>query len=52
MRLHLPAGLSPGQYWLDVEMYDTATMQPLLRQDGQGHTIPLAPVILIPQQPL
>ena len=52
MRLRLPAGLSPGQYWLDVEMYDPATMQPLLRQDGQGHAIPLAPVILIPQQPL
>jgi hypothetical protein len=52
MRLHLPAGLPPGQYWLDVEMYNPATMQPLLRQDGQGHTIPLAPVILIPQQPL
>ena len=52
MRLRLPAGLSPGQFWLDVEMYDPATMQPLLRQDGQGHTIPLASVILIPQQPL
>jgi hypothetical protein len=48
MRLWLPPGLSPGQYWLEVEMYNPATVQPLLRRDGQGHTIPLGPVSVLP----
>ena len=46
MRLTLPAALPPRQYWLNVEMYDPATVQPLLRRDGQGQTIPLGPVMV------
>jgi hypothetical protein len=48
MRLALPADLPPRQYWLNVEMYDPATLQPLLRRDGQGQAIPLGPVTVIP----
>jgi mannosyltransferase len=44
MRLILPAGLAPGQYWLNVEMYDPATVRPLSRQDGQGTSVSLGPV--------
>ncbi len=50
MRLWLPAGLPPGQYWLDAEMYDPATVQPLPRRDGQGHAIPLGAVTVTPSQ--
>jgi mannosyltransferase len=44
MRLMLPAGLPPGRYWLNVEMYDPVTVRPLSRQDGQGTSISLGPV--------
>ncbi len=44
MRLALPAGLAPGQYWLNVEMYDPATVRPLSRRDGQGTSVSLGPV--------
>ena len=50
MRLWLPADLRPGQYWLNVEMYDPATVQPLSRRDGQGQSIPLGPVTVTPAQ--
>jgi hypothetical protein len=50
MRLRLPADLPPGQYWLNVEMYDPATVQPLVRYDGQGSRITLGTVSLAPDQ--
>ena len=50
MRLRLPADLPAGDYGLDVEMYDPATVQPLPRRDGQGHTISLGPVTVLPNQ--
>jgi hypothetical protein len=50
MRLRLPADLPPGQYWLNVEMYDPATVQPLVRYDGQGSSITLGTVSLAPNQ--
>jgi mannosyltransferase len=50
MRLILPADLPPGDYWLEVEMYDPATVQPLPRQDGQGHTISLGLVTILPNR--
>jgi mannosyltransferase len=50
MRLWLPADLPPGQYRLDVEMYDPATVQPLPRRDSQGHVIPLGSVTVTPNQ--
>jgi mannosyltransferase len=50
MRLRLPADLPPGQYWLSVEMYDPATVQPLARDDGQGSSITLGTVSLAPNQ--
>jgi mannosyltransferase len=50
MRLRLPAGLPPGQYWLNVEMYDPATVHPLVRSDGQGSSITLGTVSLAPNQ--
>ncbi len=50
MRLVLPADLPPGDYWLEVEMYDPVTVQPLPRQDGQGHTISLGLVTILPNQ--
>ncbi len=50
MRLWLPADLPPGQYWLNVEMYDPATVQPLVRPDGQGSSITLGTVSLAPNQ--
>jgi mannosyltransferase len=48
MRLMLPASLPPGQYWLNVEMYDPATVRPLSRQDGQGTSVSLGPVTVMP----
>jgi hypothetical protein len=50
VRLPLPADLSPGGYWLEVEMYDPTTVQPLPRLDGQGYTISLGPVTVLPNQ--
>ncbi len=50
MRLWLAHDLSPGQYRLEVEVYDPATVQPLLRQDGTGHIIPLGPVTVTEHQ--
>ncbi|MEJ2556916.1 MAG: glycosyltransferase family 39 protein [Anaerolineae bacterium] len=50
MRLRLPADLPPGQYWLNVEMYDPATVQPLARHDGQGSSITLGTVSQAPSQ--
>lgn len=44
MRLWLPSDLPPGHYWLNIELYDPTTVQPLPRRDGQGHTIPLGMV--------
>jgi uncharacterized membrane protein len=41
MRLWLPRDLPSGDYWLNVEMYDPTTVQPLPRRDGMGHTISL-----------
>ena len=41
MRLRLPAGAAPGQYWLTVEMYDPVNLQPLARLDGRGSRINL-----------
>ncbi|GAB4547001.1 MAG: hypothetical protein Kow0063_41590 [Anaerolineae bacterium] len=52
MRLWLPADLPPGQYWLEVEMYDPATVRPLARRDGQGHIISLGTVTIMPNQKL
>jgi len=50
MRLLPPADLPPGDYRLEVEVYDPATVQPLPRHDGQGHTIPLGTVTLLPNR--
>jgi hypothetical protein len=50
MRLWLPPELPPGQYWLKVEMYDPATVQPLARYDAQGSSITLGTVNLAPNQ--
>jgi hypothetical protein len=50
MRLWLPTDLPPGRYQLEVEMYDPATVQPLSRRDGQGHTIRLETVTATPGQ--
>lgn len=50
MRLRLPADVPPGQYWLNVEMYDPATVQPLARYDGQGSSIALGTVNLASNQ--
>ncbi len=50
MRLVLPADLPAGDYRLEVEMYDPATVQPLRRHDGQEHTISLGPVTALPNQ--
>ncbi len=50
MRLVLPADLPAGDYRLEVEMYDPATVQPLRRQDGQGHTISLGTLTVLPKQ--
>jgi len=50
MRLLLPADLAPGDYRLEVEMYDPSTVRPLPRQDGQGHTISLGLVTVLPNQ--
>jgi hypothetical protein len=50
MRLWLSPDLPPGQYWLNVEMYDPATVQPLARQDGQGATIALGTVSVASNQ--
>jgi 4-amino-4-deoxy-L-arabinose transferase-like glycosyltransferase len=50
MRLLLPAELSPGDYRLEVEMYDPVTVQPIPRSDGKGHTISLGSVTVLPNQ--
>jgi 4-amino-4-deoxy-L-arabinose transferase-like glycosyltransferase len=50
MRLVLPADLPPGDYRLEVEMYDPATVQPVPRRDGQGRTISLGPVTVLPNR--
>ncbi len=50
IRLWLPADLPPGQYWLNVEMYDPDTVQPLERYDGQGAAIALGTVSVAPNQ--
>lgn len=50
MRLWLPRGLPPGDYWLTVEMYDPSNVQPLPRLDGQGHTISVGAVSVTPAQ--
>jgi len=52
MRLWLSADLPPGEYWLEVEMYDPVTVQPLSRLDGREHTIPLGPVTVLPNPEL
>lgn len=44
LRLALPADLPPGQYWLDAELYDPDTVQPLDRLDGEGHVVTLGGV--------
>jgi uncharacterized membrane protein len=44
MRLILPNDLPAGQYWLNVEIYDPAHVQPLQRLDGKGHLVNLGPV--------
>jgi hypothetical protein len=48
VRMMLPAGLPPGQYWLNAEMYDPATVRPLSRRDGQGTSVSLGPVTVTP----
>jgi hypothetical protein len=50
MRLLLPADLPPGKYQIEVEMYDPATVQPVPRRDGQGHTVSLGSVTVLPNQ--
>jgi hypothetical protein len=50
MRLLLPADLPPGDYRLEVEMYNPVIVQPIPRSDGQGHTISLGPVTVLPNQ--
>lgn len=35
-RLHLPADLAPGQYWLNVELYHPETVQPLPLESGDA----------------
>jgi hypothetical protein len=50
MRLRPPADLPPGQYRLNVEMYDPASVQPLPRRDGQGHAISLGTVTVTSSQ--
>jgi hypothetical protein len=52
MRLWLPDDLPPGEYRLEVEMYDPVTVQPLSRLDGREHTIPLGPVTVLPNPEL
>jgi len=52
MRLWLSADLPPGEYWLEVEIYDPVTVQPLPRLDSRGHTVPLGTVTVLPNQGL
>ena len=44
--LALPADLSPGQYWLNVELYRPDTVQPLGRLDDQDPVVTLGAVIV------
>jgi hypothetical protein len=43
-QLTLPPALSPGEYWLDVELYHPETIAPLPRRDTGQHTVTLGPV--------
>ncbi len=40
----LPADLSPGQYWLNVELYHPNTLQPLARLDGHDPVVTLGAI--------
>ncbi len=43
MRLRLPDNLPDGgQFWLELQVYDPASLQPLERSDGQGNSLRLA----------
>lgn len=43
-RIALPAGLPPGQYWLNVELYHPDTGLPLPRLDGADPVVTLGPI--------
>ena len=47
MRVHLPANLEPGVYRLEVQLYDTATLQPFVQVDGRSNAIDLGSVTLV-----
>jgi 4-amino-4-deoxy-L-arabinose transferase-like glycosyltransferase len=42
----LPKNLTPGRYWLNVELYHPDTVQPLSRLDGDDPVVTLGPVIV------
>ncbi len=50
VRLDLPSDLAPGAYWLEVQLYDSATVQPFGRLDGQGNTIALGSLTIADRQ--
>ncbi len=43
-QITLPAGLPPGQYWLNVELYHPDTGLPLPRLDGADPVVTLGPI--------
>ncbi len=44
--LILPPDLSPGEYWLNVELYHPDTISPLARLDNGEYAVTLGPVIV------
>jgi hypothetical protein len=46
--LRLPDSLSPGEYWLNVELYHPDTIQPLPRVDTESSTVTLEPIKVEP----
>ena len=46
--LRLPDSLPPGEYWLNVELYDPDTIQPLPRVDNGSSTVTLEPIKVEP----
>jgi uncharacterized membrane protein len=47
MRLRLPLDLTAGRYRLEVQLYDSATLQPFDRLDGAGNSIALGDIRVV-----
>lgn len=44
VQITIPPQLSPGQYWLNAELYHPETIQPLARKDTGENSVTLGPV--------